>query len=463
MGSNISWRARPLFGAVAAALVTLSTGAALAQPAPQTPAQPAPSQEDRALSERIDKLEQTLRALEEASRKREAEVAALLKGVGTLQAAEAARGAAEAALAAESKKPSLSLTVNGAVELYYQWSFNDPDNGITNFRGFDNRHNSFTVPNVMLDVRGAYEGAEARVALQVGHAPSTYTLAEPALAGSGAANASSGELWKYVQQAYVGYEAPVGGGLLVQGGIFLSPIGPESLVIKDSWSWSRSNLFFGLPFYHAGLRATYKASPEWSVTLAGYNGWNDIVDNNDEKSLSLQLSHASKELSWSLLYFGGVERPTDAPEGRAWRHTFDTYATWTATSWLALQPHLDGGFEPNEFGASGWVAGALSARFTFTDWLFGVVRQDAFYEVAAEDSTGTAGRIFWPAEWVASSTATLEARAVDHVLLRLEVRHDHAEGDMFFRGAVRGDGVTTPFVPNTSTQDTLTLGATAWF
>jgi hypothetical protein len=34
---------------------------------------------------------------------------------------------------------------------------------------------------------------------------------------------------------------------------------------------------------------------------------------------------------------------------------------------------------------------------------------------------------------------------------------------MFFGDNVTGDGITTPYVFNRSTQNTITLGAVAWF
>src|SRR5215472_1116043 len=49
----------------------------------------------------------------------------------------------------EEKKP-IEVTPLGYVEAYYAYNFNRPSNGITNFRGFDNRHNSFTLQNVAL-------------------------------------------------------------------------------------------------------------------------------------------------------------------------------------------------------------------------------------------------------------------------------------------------------------------------
>lgn len=365
--------------------------------------------------------------------------------------------------ATHTPEPPSPVTFGAYAEALYQWNFNAPDNGITNFRGFDNRHNTFTLSNVALDALWDRDNIVGRITLQVGHTPSTYFLGEPTLAGASGANRSDADLWKYVQQAYAGYRFDVGGGLTVSAGLYLSPIGPESIAIRDNWNWSRSNLFFGLPFYHTGLRATYALSPEWAVTLAGYNGWNSVVDSNDEKSVSTQLTYTTPEVVVSALYFGGVERPEGAPEGRAWRHLFDAHVTWNATSWLSLLAHADAGFEPNEFGVSHWTAGALYARVQVAQPVYLAVRGDAFREDAASDASGSASPLFWPAEWVSSGTATVDYRPHEHVSIRLEYRHDEAAGDMFFGGAVAGDGDAAPYVANRRSQDTLTLGATTWF
>lgn len=355
------------------------------------------------------------------------------------------------------------FVLSGYAEALYQWNFNNPSNGITNFRGFDNRHNTFTLSNVALDATWDHQGLVGRLTLQIGHTPSTYYLNEPSATGANGANASDAELWKYLQQAYAGYRFGVGRGLTITAGLFLSPIGPESMAMHDNWSWSHSNLFFGLPFYHTGVRASHSLTEEWAVTLAAYNGWNSVVDNNDEKSVSAQLTYEQSDLSWSLLYFGGIERPPGAPEGRAWRHLLDSHVTWRATPWLSLRAHANGGFEPNEFGVSAWAAGALFARARVVEQLFLAVRGDVFDEHAAENAIGRAAPMFWPASWVSSGTATVDYQPHERVSFRLEYRHDHASDDMYFGGDVAGDGEATPFVMNRASQDTLTIGATTWF
>lgn len=366
-------------------------------------------------------------------------------------------------VAASADAPS-PITLGAYAEAFYQWNFNNPSNGITNYRGFDNRHNSFTLANVAVDAKWDYENLIGRTTLQVGHTPSTYYLSEPQAAGSSAANASSIELWKYVQQAYAGYRFPMGEhALVVTAGLFLSPIGPETMPVKDNWNWSRSNLFFGLPFYHTGVTAKYELTPKWAITFAGYNGWNSVVDNNDEKSVSAQVTYTRDDLIVSMLYFGGVERPRAAPEGRAWRHLFDAHGTWHATKSLSLLAHANAGFEPNEFGVSHWAAGALYGRIRVLSPLYIALRGDVFYENVASSAAGSASPIFWPAPWVSSGTATVDYRPRERVSFRFEYRHDQAGSDMYFGGTVPGDGTAAPYTANRKSQDTLTAGATTWF
>lgn len=361
--------------------------------------------------------------------------------------------------------PAPPFTLSGYVETSYAWNFNVPSNGITSFRGFDNRHNSITLENAELQASWDVANVVGVIALQVGATPATYYLAEPSLAGGGGANPTNGALFQTIQQANVGYRFPILGGLLVQGGVFLSPVGPEGVAIKDDWSWSRSDLFFGLPFYHAGVHAVLALDEHWSAMAMLCNGWNDIVDNNDGKSFTASLNYTQSDVvTAQLLYFGGPERAKGAPEGDgSWRNLVDVFATWTPVSWLGLQAQLDGGVELNRFGASDWRAAALTARVQPTSFLFVAARGDVFHEDAASSGDGTASHIFWPASTVGSGTVTLDARPAEHVSFRLEYRHDQADAAMFFTGDVAGDGTATPFVPNAHAQDTLTLGAVAWF
>jgi hypothetical protein len=353
------------------------------------------------------------------------------------------------------------VTIGGYIETYYALNFRLPSNRITNLRGFDNRDRTFTLSNVALDAKAERGPLKTRLIVQIGATPSTYYFAEPTLAGTPTVNANDGPVWRYVQQATVAYAGP--GDLVLDAGLFPSPIGPEVIPIKDNWNWSRSNLFFGLPFYHTGARASYPLGGGWTAMLHVYNGWNSVVDNNAYPSVGVSAAYASAKLNGQLLYFGGIERATGAPEGKAWRNLFDAYATFVITEQASVQAQLDGGIEPNELGTSAWFAAALYSKVQLSETLYAAARADYFREWIAEQGGMQAAAIFWPTPWVASATATFAVQPTDGISVRLELRHDHAKTSAYFGGDVAGDGVTSPYVPNRRAQDTVTLGATAWF
>ncbi len=360
------------------------------------------------------------------------------------------------ALAAEPPE----ATVGAYVESFWSWNFARPENGVTNLRGFDNRHATISLSNVAVDVAGGAGPVAARVVLQAGLTPNTYTLAEPAYPVVGGVGETDRVTWRNVQQAWGAWSAT--DTLTVDAGLFLSPIGPESIAVKDNWNFSRSNLFYGLPFYHTGARVAWR--PTEAVALEGMvcNGWNSVVDNNTGKSPSLRLSLATGRLTGAVLYFGGPERSAGAPEGQPWRHLGDLWAQLDATDRLSFLAQADGGYEAHFLGSNAWLAGALSARVEFLDGVYVSARGDWFREAR----TGTASPIFWPlgdddVGRVASGTLTLDWTPIEGLSLRLEGRHDAADDPVFFDDDVRVVGGAQ--VADDRTQDTVTTALVAWF
>jgi Putative beta-barrel porin-2, OmpL-like. bbp2 len=321
------------------------------------------------------------------------------------------------------------LELGAYIEAYYQLHFQSPENRVTNLRAFDNRSRTFTVANTVVEVKGEEGPLAARIALQFGSTPTAYY------------NPADDE-WKHVQAAVVTAKAPQN--ITVEAGLLPSPIGPEVFAIKDNWNWSRSNLFVGLPFYHTGVTASHPLGDAgWSAKLHVYNGWNTVVDNNATPSIAASASFTDERTTAQLLYFGGIERDD-------WRHLLDAYVTHAVTGALSLGAHADAGLDTDAH----WLAGAVYARYAVGKSLFVAARGDAFYE----DSEVP---IFWPTDWVAAGTATLEYRPTANLSLRLEYRHDHADDKVYFGGEVALDPEMSP-VPDRQSQDTITAGITAW-
>lgn len=334
------------------------------------------------------------------------------------------------------------LTLGAYLEAYYAYNANRPVNRLTSYRGFDDRHDTFMISNIAASLAWEKGPLTAKVALQLGATPDAY-----------ARNPS----FKYLQEAWLSYELPVGHGLSVQAGVFLPHVGSESIAVKDDWTWSRSNAFYALPIYATGARVRYAMDERWSTTFAIYNGWNSVVDNNGDKSIAWSLLYAVPDaFSLQLMYFGGVERARGAPEGPGWRHLVDAWATWQATPQLAFSAHADAGFEVTRFGHHVWGAGALYGRVRVFEPFYVAARGDVFRESVARGATGASTTLFFPAEWVASATGTLELRPHDNVSFRFEVRHDAAEAPLYFRFDTPADAATA------RRQTTVLLGAVAW-
>ena len=282
------------------------------------------------------------------------------------------------------------------------------------------------------------------------------TLAEPVWRATGGAGPSGPTLSKTSTGEHRVCRVR---GLLLEAGVFLSPIAPKSIPVKDQWNCPLEPVL-GPPFHHSGIRATYPVTEHLSLSAQLYNGWNSITTRTSScRGVRRDVHGCRSGHGTGGLLLGGVERPEGAPEGAAWRHLFDAYATITVTPCLQLLAQADAGFENNRFGTSSWYAGVAYARLRIEPWLYAAARGDYFHETVPAG----ASPIFWAgSRWVTEGTLTLDARPADTISVRVEVRHDQAQAPLYFQGAVATDP-DGDFIPDARSQNTVTVGAVAWF
>lgn len=378
-------------------------------------------------------------------------------------ARQAAQPVSEPPNKADVSDPDRKFTLGGYLEGFYQYNFNNPGNGISNYRGYDTRHNTFTLQNAVLDAGFRAYDLTARIALQTGHLPSTVYGQETRLGGTDGAGPTDDTLWRFLQRASAGWQATKS--VLFEAGLFTTSYGVETIAVKDNWNWSRSNQSLRLPNYQTGVKATFSLSEHFDLSTGVFNGWNTVVDNNDEKSISVQgIYKVDKSMTASLAYFGGIERTGGAPEGRPWRHYGEGFVQIDATDALQVAADASGGWEATRFGTHWFAGAALYGRLKMTEHLFGVLRGDRVWEDVAANASGSSSPILFPAKHVTSGTVTLDYRPVKGLSCRLEYRHDRAADDLYFRSSVQGDGSpTSPYVPNTRYQNTATAGVVAYF
>jgi len=171
----------------------------------------------------------------------------------------------------------------------------------------------------------------------------------------------------------VSYVAPLGSGLRLDAGKFVTGLGYEVIEGWDGWNDDATHSFlfgYAIPFTHTGLRASYGVSSVVSTMLMVANGWDDVRDNNRGKTVHLQLGLTpSGRLA---LVFNGIAGPEQNNDDVHYRDVLDVVATWKPTDRLSLGFNGDWGRETNAApggrmavwrGAAGYLRLAPGRRF----------------------------------------------------------------------------------------------------
>ena len=322
--------------------------------------------------------------------------------------------------------------LSGFVDVYYGYNFNTPGTRKAGpERTFDVQHNSISLNLAELslqkkpttDSRGGF-----RLDLDYGPTQDIVNASEP----------SGPHVFRNIGQAYLSYQAPVGKGLQIDVGKFVTPLGFEVIKTKDDWNYSRSLLFsMAIPFYHMGVRATYNVNDK--LALAGFvvNGWNNSVATIDKKTVIGQVTvKPTSALAFTETYIGGPQLPNTTD----WRHVSDTVGTYNVTSKLNVAGNYDYGQDKESGATVRWQGVAGYAKYQANDW-FALTPRWEYYDDEHGFTSGAAQKM-------KEVTITGELKHKDGVVARLEYRHDYS--DIPF------------FVKNSSTfkdhQDTFTVG-----
>src|SRR5882762_3977919 len=341
--------------------------------------------------------------------------------------------------AAATPGPSLAgllgpTTVSGFVDVYYGQNFNNPASQSNGFRFFDGATNSFGLNLVELVVDKAPDVTNSRtgyhVALGFGQAINTVNGSEPK-AGLG--------FDQYLKEAYFSYLAPVGKGLQVDVGKFVTPHGAEVIETKDNWNYSRGILFsFAIPYYHFGMRAKYAFNDKYSLTGYFVNGWNNVVDNNTGKTYGMSFGwNPNKKFGVIQNYMAGPEQNSI---NSTWRQLSDTVITYSPTSKLSFMVNGDYGrgdridqgegvFSKPVFwtGVAGYVKYAFTGTSAFSTRYEYYDDHDGF-TTGFNNGGAPAGVHFH------EFTTTFEKLVAHHIISRFEFRRDMSNQPTFLKG-----------------------------
>jgi Putative beta-barrel porin-2, OmpL-like. bbp2 len=464
--------------------------AATSQPASAT--QPAASAQPTA-DQRLEELEKEVELLQQEIASLKTDSAASMK-----TAAYAEPGGQPGAVAftpgtaGDDAPPKISIasllgpvTVSGFGDVYYGYDNNHPYNNLSGLRSFEAPTNgfNFNMAELILDKAGDATSMESRLGY---HVSAGYGYGAKIVNGSDTAFTDGSNF--FVKEAYLSYLFPLGKGLTVTVGKFVTPMGAEVIESNANWNYSRGLLFdYAIPFFHFGASAKYAFNPKWSLTGYMVNGWNNTNINNalgfttgifgTSSNLTYGASLAyTPNMKWAVTenYFAGPVNDGIGVVGQnlnEWKQISDTVITYTPNAKWAFELNGDYGFGPvvytsevdcgdvvvthrasthpvQEGGTSAincpspaakWGGVAGYVKYTWSPKTNFAVRYEWY-----DDATGYTGLLSNAAfgsfgrGWAQEVTGTYSYNLTSALLIRGEYRYDFANQPIFIQSLSNG-------------------------
>lgn len=361
---------------------------------------------------------------------------------------EAQAQAAQQPPAAEQAPKSL-WKYSGFLDFAYLLDFNHPANHL-----FRDRATTFRVDELDLNMAGAGIKKEAtpdsrwgaELAVQGGKDSATFGFSATA------PNVYGANTLRHFGLADVSYLAPVGNGLAIQGGLFNSLIGYDSLYAKDNFNYTRPWGGDYTPYLMFGVNASYSFSKKITVTGFVINDYAHLAHPNNVPSFGGQLSYkATKRMNLKETVLYGPHQ-ADTSLG-FWRFFSDSIAEWKKDRFTTAFEYQVGSEKVNVPGAPRalWMSGQLPFHRVISGPWSATVRPEFAWD---RDGRWTGSK-----QTIKALSTTLEYRFPywkTNTIARIEYRVDDSRGagGGFFRGEEISPGVT-PLVP---TQQLLAFG-----
>ncbi|MFZ1729166.1 MAG: outer membrane beta-barrel protein [Bacteroidota bacterium] len=340
-----------------------------------------------------------------------------------------------------------SVEMQGFVSTSFTYNLNTPASGENGFRIFDRHHNSFNFDVFQLVLKkDAAKAGEAGFRFDgiFGQLP-MYTASSGLFGGQNID----------VLQAYATYIIPIGSGLTLDGGKFLTHMGYELIEGRDGWNdnISRSYCFgYAIPFAHTGLRARYGFGESVSAMVMLANGWDNAVENNSNKTFGAQLAITPmKDLSIIANAIYGAEGSNDNSNNTS---VIDLVASWSASKLITIGANVDMGTAQGaaaEGKDAAWTGYAGYLRFNLFDSFSLSLRAEQFDDT---DGVRTGG-----VQKFTGITVTPEYRPTDNMVIRAEFRMDSSDKEVF----EDGDSFRIPSLQNSDAQSTIGLNMLFYF
>jgi hypothetical protein len=327
--------------------------------------------------------------------------------------------------AGESPTTGRKIDWGAFVDSQYAYDFNSPPNGDRSFSTQPARSNEFNVNLAFIEAKFDTAKERSRFAIQAGTSVQSNYSSEPT---RGAVSGPS--LSRLIQEARVGYA--ISDSTWVDAGIFFAHVGSESWISKENLTLTRSLVAENSPYYLSGVKITHSLSEQLTIKLLVVNGWQNISENNPDKSIGLGIEFAMGRCTLAYNDLLGREKSPDlngAERPSKFRHFHNFILKGTGTDsweWIA---QFDFGFQEKSAssGVSDWNGASLMARYALNSEQKIALRAESFQDldqivVVTNTTNGFAGL---------GASVGFDQSLADGILWRTEIRYLKTGQDVF--------------------------------
>ena len=320
---------------------------------------------------------------------------------------------------AQDKSFSDGIRINGFFSGSYNYNFNNPPDNKIKFRVFDFDNNSFKIDVFELSAKKDAENpGDAGFRFDI-----TTGSSIPAITRS--YGLASGDI--DFHQMFVSYITPLGSGIRLDIGKFITPFGMEVIEGYDGYNDNYSHSFnfgYSIPYTHTGLRASYNFSEATKFELFVVNGWDNAIDNNKSKSLGIQLNISPLPgLSIIPGFMYGPEKTDNNHDNRA---LVDIVTTYSLSESIAIGLNFDYGNEPNspaENETAEWFG--LTGYFKYIiNKIYSIALRCEEFDDKYGIRTGTVQKL-------TAITFTPSVNLNNSLILRSDLRFDKSDENVF--------------------------------
>ena len=241
-------------------------------------------------------------------------------------------------------------------------------------------------------------------------------------------------------QFYLDFFIPVGNGLTIRAGKFVTLLGQEVINPTGNALYSHSYLFgFAIPFTHMGVYGTYNVSDNFTIDLGVSRGWEQGFEDNNHNTIDVfgRGTWTINDKTGTKLLVTGIGGPEQAGNTGDYRYVLDVIFTTKVGDQLTLTVNGDWGYEGHagtDGGAAQWygVAGYLGYEL-MKDFLTLNVRGEWFDDADGARGLGTLGSVY-------EVTVGLDIKPLSSnrnfasLHIRPEIRYDYSAGSFFANG-----------------------------